>query len=173
MNITKSYTAPARRAARLVAVQSLYEMELSGKAVDQVLNEVARRRDYNDYENCEREDKLAWPPAETDMAFCSDLVRGVNANFNSIDDLITGAMAAGRAPRQLETVLRTILRVGTYELGQRHDIDPPVTISEFVGLAERFFSEREPALVNGLLDRIARDLRPDEMMGMHSDVGKG
>ena len=82
-------------------------------------------------------------------------------------------MVAGRAPRQLETILRTILRVGTYELGQRHDIDPPVTISEFVGLAERFFSEKEPALVNGLLDRIARDLRPDEMMGMHSDVGQG
>ena len=173
MNSAKFYMAPARRAARLVAVQSLYEMELSEKTADQVLNDVARRRDYNNYENCETEDQLAWPPAETDMAFCSDLVRGVNANYDSIDNLIRGAMAAGRAPRQLETILRTILRVGTYELGKRRDIDPPVTISEFVGLAERFFSEREPALVNGLLDRIARDLRPDEMMGMHSDVGQG
>ena len=173
MNIAKFYMAPARRAARLVAVQSLYEMELSGKPADQVLNDVARRRDCNVSENCETEDQLAWPPAETDMAFCSELVRGVNANYDSIDNLIRGAMVAGRAPRQLETILRTILRVGTYELGQRHDIDPPVTISEFVGLAERFFSEKEPALVNGLLDRIARDLRPDEMMGMHSEAGQG
>ena len=71
MNIAKFYMAPARRAARLVAVQSLYEMELSGKPADQVLNEVASRRDCNNSENCETEDQLAWPPAETDMAFCS------------------------------------------------------------------------------------------------------
>ncbi|HAA93921.1 MAG TPA: transcription antitermination factor NusB, partial [Rhodospirillaceae bacterium] len=108
-------------------------------------------------------DALATPPGETDMNFCAELVRGVSTNAETIDDVIKRAMADGRTPEKLETVLRTILRAGAYEIGQRRDIDPPVTISEFVGLAERFFADREPALVNGLLDRIARDLRPEDM----------
>ena len=166
MNVGGSLVA-GRRAARLVAGQSLYEMELSGKPADQVLNDVARRRDGIGKSGAsiegEPEDALATPPGETDMNFCAELVRGVSTNAETIDDVIKRAMADGRTPEKLETVLRTILRAGAYEIGQRRDIDPPVTISEFVGLAERFFADREPALVNGLLDRIARDLRPEDM----------
>lgn len=178
MSAKRSVVA-ARRAARLVAVQSLYEMELSGKKADQVLNEVARRRDglpgASGIPSAEGEadDALATPPAETDMTFCAELVRGVSANAEAIDGVIGRAMSDGRTPDKMETVLRTILRAGSYEIGQRRDIDPPVTISEFVGLAERFFADREPALVNGLLDRIARDLRPEDMAETTGHDGQG
>lgn len=158
----------ARRAARLVAVQVLYEIEISEKPVDGVLEETKLRSQHLDIGiNDEIDDRLALPPVETDMDFCGELVRGVNANRYSIDEVIKRAMGVNRAAEQLEAVLRAILRAGAFELGQRLDIDPPITISEFVMLAERFFSEREAALVNGLLDRIARDLRPDEMTRMH------
>ncbi len=155
----KGTVAVGRRAARLAAIQSLYEMELSGKAADIVLNDVARRRDMPNSE----QDESGSPPPETDMGFCAELVRGVNANTEAIDGVIGRSMAEGRTPEKLEKVLRIILRVGAYEIGQRHDIDPPVTISEFVQLTEGFFADKEPAFVNGLLDRIARDLRPSDM----------
>lgn len=169
----KGSVAAARRAARLVAVQALYEMALSGKPADQVLNDAARRRNGAPAASEEADDALAQPPAETDMSFCAGLVRGVSANSEAIDTVIGRAMADGRTPEKLETVLRTILRAGAFEIGQHRDIDPPVTISEFVGLAERFFADREPALVNGLLDRIARDLRPEDMAETAGDDGAG
>ena len=97
---------------------------------------------------------------ETDMAFLQSLCAVWNTG---IDDVIGRSMSEGRTPEKLEKVLRIILRVGAYEIGQRRDIDPPVTISEFVKLTERFYADKEPGLVNGLLDRIARDLRAHDM----------
>ena len=84
------------------------------------------------------EDEFGSPPPETDMAFCAELVRGVSENTEAIDDVIGRSMSEGRTPEKLEKVLRIILRVGAYEIGQRRDIDPPVTISE-VRKADRTF----------------------------------
>ncbi len=151
----------SRRAARLAAIQSLYEMELTGTSADVILNDLARRRDMQGKDK--NIEELAPPPPETDMHFCADLVRGVSGNTREIDEVVGRSMAKGRTPERMEAVLRAIVRVETYELGRRRDIDPPVTISEFVKLTERFFSENEPRLVNAMLDRIAHDLRPDDM----------
>jgi N utilization substance protein B len=152
--------AAGRRAARLAAIQALYEMEFSGKSVEDMLMDMARRRDVQGEEG----DEIGAPPAETDMNFCADLVRGVCANTDDIDAIVLRAMGGtGRGVDKMESILRAIVRAGAYEIGRRRDIDPPVTISEFVHIAERFFNDNEPGLVNGLLDRIARDLRPDDM----------
>jgi len=158
--------AVGRTAARLTAIQSLYEMEMSDKAADIVLNDVARRRDMSSGEG----DEFGSPPPETDMTFCAELVRGVSENTEAIDHVIGRSMSEGRTPGKLEKVLHIILRVGAYEIGQRHDIDPPVTISEFVKLTERFYADKEPGLVNGLLDRIARDLRAHDMAKVNDNA---
>lgn len=158
--------AVGRTAARLAAIQSLYEMEMSDKAADIVLNDVARRRDML---SCEG-DELGSPPPETDMVFCAELVRGVSENTEAIDHVIRRSMSEGRTPEKMEKILRIILRVGAYEIGQRRDIDPPVTISEFVKLTERFYADKEPGLVNGLLDRIARDLRANDMARINDNA---
>ena len=87
----------ARRAARLVAVQVLYEIEISEKPVDGVLEETKLRSQHLDIGiNDEIDDRLALPPVETDMDFCGELVRGVNANRYSIDEVIKRAMGVNR-----------------------------------------------------------------------------
>ena len=158
--------AIGRTPARLAAIQSLYEMEMSDKAADIVLNDVARRRDMLSGEG----DELGSPPPETDMAFCAELVHGVSENTEAIDHVIGRSMSEGRTPEKLEKILRIILRVGAYEIGQRRDIDPPVTISEFVKLTERFYADKEPGLVNGLLDHIARELRANDMARINDNA---
>ena len=92
--------AVGRTAARLAAIQSLYEMEMSDKAADIVLNDVARRRDML---SCEG-DELGSPPPETDMVFCAELVRGVSENTEAIDHVIRRSMSEGRTPEKLEKI---------------------------------------------------------------------
>src|SRR3546814_14773226 len=75
---------------------------------------------------------------------------------------------------RLEAVLRAILRAAAYELSERHDVPPRVVITEYVDLADAFFAGKEPAMVNGVLDCLARAMRPEEL-GSRSEerrVGK-
>jgi N utilization substance protein B len=155
MSRSKSSTRGGRRgAARLAAVQALYQMELSGVSAEQALSDhAARSRDA---------EGGGETTVEADAEFLGDLVRGVDARGAEIDEALGGVIAQGWALARLEVVLRAILRAGAWELLARDDIDPPVTIDEYVEIAKDFFAGREPSMVNGVLDKLAGELRQEE-----------
>jgi N utilization substance protein B len=136
-----------RRAARVAAVQALYQMELGGGDPDDVVAEFVAYRLRDEAKQ-----------AAIDLDLFADLVRGVSAGRVRADQLIGAALDKDRSIGRLEVLMRAILRAGTYELMARADIDAALTISEYVAVADAFFNEREPALVNAVLDRVARGI---------------
>ncbi len=154
MSRSKSSTRGGRRsAARLAAVQALYQMELSGASAEQALRDHAERL---------RDAEIGGETAvEADAEFLGDLVRGVDERGAEIDRVLGGVIAQGWALERLEAVLRAILRAGAWELLAREDIDSPVTIDEYVEIAKAFFAGREPSMVNGVLDKLAGMPRQD------------
>jgi len=146
-----------RTAARLAAVQAVYEMEMAERSADAVLHDFAADR---------------WAAVggeggpsrriDPDAAFLGDLVRGTAGRLADLDGMIGPALSAEWPIERLEAVLRAILRVGAYELFARPDVPLRVIISEYVDIAHAFFDAKEAGLVNAVLDRIGRVLRPDE-----------
>ena len=151
----------ARGNARLAAVQALYELEMAGAPTDSVLAEFLndRWRPAPGNGAAEEEGDLVKP----DEAFFCELVRGATARHDEIGRMIGEALSGGWTLERLEPLIRTILRAGTYELLARPDVPLRVVITEYVEVAHAFFADKEPALVNGVLDRLARTLRHDEL----------
>ena len=149
-----------RSAARLAAVQALYEMDIAGAAADPILGAFIQDR-----WKVNGEDGAAADLAEPDGALLADLVRGVAARRDDLDGMIGAALSAQWTLERLEVVLRAILRAGTYELLARADIPPRVVINAYLEVAHAFFAGAATGLVHGLLDRLARTLRTREMDG--------
>jgi len=147
--------APLRRkAARMAAVQALYQMELSGDSVEQVLHQFLQERLGEPLDGLDL--------GEADRDLFSTLVRGVAAEQGDLDDMVAAVLDEDWPLERLETLLAIVLRGGTYELSAWPDVPARVIISEYVHLADAFFGGKEPAMVNGILDRLARALRPAE-----------
>jgi transcription antitermination protein NusB len=144
-----------RAGARLAVVQALYDMDISGKGVLDALAEFEAHWIGREI------DGVAHPPAET--AFFRDLLRGTVEEQRAIDPQIDQALTQGWPLRRIETVLRAILRAGTYELMFRRDVPARAAISQYVDVAHSFYTGDEPGLVNAVLDRIARQTRADEL----------
>lgn len=149
--------APGARlgAARLAAVQALYQMEMRGTAADEVIAEFRAHRLGADIDGTE-----AVPP---DPKLFGALVAGVAEQREALDLLIGGALPAGWPLQRLEILMRCILRAGAFELKSRLQSPARVVIDQYVAVAHAFFSGSEPGMVNGVLDALARRLRPDEM----------
>ena len=149
-----------RHKARLAAVQALYQIDLAGTPPGAVIEEWRRHR----------LGKSASPGGEgttgaVDAALFADVVDGAWQRRADIDGLLRPALAEDWTLERLETVLRAALRAAVYELMARADVPARVVINEYVDVAHAFFAGREPAFVNGLLDRLARRLRPAEFAG--------
>jgi N utilization substance protein B len=142
----------ARAAARLAAVQALYQQEMEGTAVPALLHEFHQHRLGATIEDAEY--------AEADVEFFDDLVKGASARAGEIDLAIEAKLATGWTLVRLDKPMKAILRAGTYELMARADVPVGVTISEYVDVAHAFYERRETGFVNGLLDAIAKDVRP-------------
>jgi N utilization substance protein B len=140
-----------RRAARIAAVQALYQMALNGGDADDVIAEFVAFRLNGDEARRERR-------PEADLELFADVVRGATVRRASADAVIGEVLDKDRKVGRLEILMQSILRAGTYELLARPDIDTALTISEYVAVADAFYNEREPALVNAVLDRVARAL---------------
>lgn len=153
-----------RSVARLAAVQAIYEMDMAGATSDTVLREFMQDR----WRSREGDDIPA-SMAEPDGAFLVELVRGVTDRVADLDRAIGGALSEKWSVERLEVLLRAIMRAGAYELMVRTDVPVRVVISEYLDVAHAFFAGDEPALVNGVLDRLARVLRPAEL----DDAGGG
>jgi N utilization substance protein B len=149
-------TKPAERsAARLAAVQALYQMDVSGKSVIDVFAEFEAFWIGREVEG------IVFQPSDT--GFFRDIVSGVLENQRPIDQKIDAALAAGWPLRRIEAVLRAILRAGTFELMYRRDVPVRVAITEYVDVTHSFYGEDEPGLVNAVLDALARDVRAGEL----------
>ena len=142
----------ARAAARLAAVQALYQHEMEGTAIPALLHEFHHHRIGATIEEVEY--------AEADVDFFDDVVKGANARQAEIDKLIEAKLSSGWALDRLDKPMKAILRAGTYELIARHDVPVGAVISEYVDVAHAFYERREAGFVNGLLDAIAREVRP-------------
>lgn len=139
----------ARSAARLGAVQALYQQQMEGTALAKLLNEFHQYRLGRVIEDEEY--------AEADVDFFDDIVAGVDARRAEIDDKLTGRLADGWTLARLDKTMLQILRAGAYELLARPDVPKASAISEYVDVAKAFFDDREAKFVNGILDAIANE----------------
>ena len=141
----------ARAAARLAAVQALYQHEMEGTSLVQLLDEFHMHRLGAEIE------EMQFAPAES--AFFDDVVKGALARRDEIDAVLASKLAEGWSLARLDKTMLQILRAGTYELLARADVPIGTAISEYVDVAHAFFDAREAKFVNGVLDAVAKAVR--------------
>ena len=149
-----------RSAARLAAVQALYQMDVTGKGIVDAFAEFEAFWIGREVEG------ISFKPAEN--AFFRDLLAGVVREQRAIDGKVDATLSDSWPLKRIEAVLRAILRAGAYELLYRKDVPGRVVISEYIDIAHSFYAEDEPGLVNAVLDAVARDVRGDEMKDRRS-----
>jgi transcription antitermination protein NusB len=143
-----------RSAARLAGLQALYQLEMTGNAPDEVIQEFIEHRFGRDTDS----------PSGTphDEAFFADIVHGVLRHQIEIDRSIARSLATGWTLSRIDSILRALFRAATYELVARRDVPAKVVIDEYVELARDFFEGDEPGFVNAVLDRLAHRKRAAE-----------
>ena len=150
----KSGGTARRSAARLAAVQALYQIDHSATSSDAVLEEFLRFRLGDSFDT------------ENDVAphknLFIEIVRGVAGHVTEIDEVVGAALSNKWNFDRLEFILRAILRAGVYELESRTNTPARVIITEYVDVAHAFYDGQEPGMVNGMLDRVAHSVRVDE-----------
>jgi transcription antitermination protein NusB len=149
--------ANKRGAARLAAVQALYQMDLAGTGLNEILAEFEGHWLGGEVEGAQ------YRPAEA--AFFRDIVSGVVREQTRLDPQIDAALARGWPLRRIETILRAVLRAGAYELACRSDVPARVVMSEYVDVAAAFVDEEETGMVNAVLDQLAHQLRGADFAG--------
>lgn len=144
-------TANQRGAARLAAVQALYQMDMAGSGVLEVVAEYEAHRlgqevDGDTY-------------LKADASWFRSIVAGVVRDQTKIDPLIRQALQDDWSLSRMDSTVRAILRAGAFELIERKDVPIAVIVTEYVEIAQAFFPDDEPKLVNAVLDRIAKQVR--------------
>ncbi|HEX3339951.1 MAG: transcription antitermination factor NusB [Pseudolabrys sp.] len=146
--------ANKRGAARLAAVQALYQMDLAGTGLNEILAEFESHWIGREVEGAQ------YLPAEA--AFFRDIVSGVVQEQRELDPLIDEALSKGWPLKRIETVLRAALRAGAYELIHRTDVPARVVVAEYADVVAAFVERDETGMVNAVLDQLARRLRAGE-----------
>ena len=148
--------ANQRGAARLAAVQALYQMDVGGAGVLEVVAEYEAHRlgqelDGDTY-------------LKADASWFRSIVSGVVRDQVKIDPVVRGALQNDWPLSRLDSTLRAILRAGTFEILERKDVPIPVIVTEYVEIAQAFFEGEEPKIVNAVLDRIAKQVRSQNVV---------
>ncbi len=146
--------ANRRGAARLAAVQALYQMDIAGSGINDIFAEFESHWLGGEVEG------EKYLPAEA--AFFRDVVSGVVRDQKKLDPLIDEALSKGWPLKRIEAILRAVLRAGAYELEHRKDVPGRVVISEYVDVANAFVDREETGMVNAVLDVLARKFRAGE-----------
>jgi N utilization substance protein B len=146
--------ANQRGAARLAAVQALYQMDIAGTGLNEILAEFQSHWLGQEVEGAQ------YLPAEA--AFFRNVVEGVVREQLKLDPLIDHALSQGWPLKRIDTVLRAVLRAGAYELDHRSDIPARTVVAEYVDVAHAFVDRDETGLINAVLDQLAREMRADE-----------
>ncbi|CAA0091248.1 Transcription antitermination protein NusB [Starkeya nomas] len=149
---------PLRKsAARLNAVQALYQMDLAGTPLSEILAQFESHWIGQEIEG----DEIA----AADLNLFRDIVGGVVREQRAIDPVLDAALVKGWPLKRIEAVLRAVLRAGAYELTERSDIPARVVVAEYVNVAAAFLDREETGMVNAVLDGLAREKRPAEFTG--------
>jgi transcription antitermination protein NusB len=146
--------ANKRSAARLAAVQALYQMDLAGTGLNEIMAEFESHWLGGEVEGEQ------YRPAEA--AFFRDIVGGVVREQSRLDPQIDAALNRGWPLKRIEAILRAVLRAGAYELACRPDVPARVIMSEYVDVAAAFVDEEETGMVNAVLDQLAHQSRAAE-----------
>ena len=146
--------ANKRGAARLAAVQALYQMDIAGAGLNDILAQFESHWLGREVEGAQ------YLPAEA--AFFRDIVTGVVREQRALDPQIDEALQSSWPLKRIETVLRAAMRAGAYELAHRRDVPARVVIAEYADVAAAFVERDETGMVNAVLDLLARKLRGDE-----------
>jgi len=149
--------ANKRGAARLAAVQALYQMDLAGSGLNDIMAE------FEGHWLGGEVDGVKFLPAEA--AYFRDIVGGFVAAQSRLDPQIDAALVRGWPLERIDTVLRAVLRAAAYELDHRKDVPARVVVSEYVDVANAFVGATETGMVNAVLDQLARQLRAAEFAG--------
>ncbi len=144
-----------RSAARLAAVQALYQMDVTGKTLPDIFAEFESFWIGGEIEG-ER-----YNPAE--LAFFRDIVKGVLTDQRALDNAVNDALVSSWPLARIDSVMRAILRAGAYELKKRRDVPAKVVIKEYVDVAGAFFGRDESGMINAVLDSLGRSYRADEL----------
>ena len=151
---SKSRSKNGRSAARMAAVQGLYQMDMAQTDLHDVIDEFLAIR----FDQEEIDEALAG----ADPTFFAELLKGVVRRQRDIDPIVDQQLAIGWQLGRVDSILRAILRASVFELLERPDVPSKVVINEYIEIAHAFFAEDEPKVVNGILDKVARRLRPQE-----------
>ncbi len=149
--------ANKRGAARLAAVQALYQMDLAGTGVNEIMAQFEKHWLGGEIEG------VQYRPAEP--AYFRDIVEGVLREQKRLDPQIDAALQRGWPLKRIETVLRAVLRAGAYELAYRADVPARVVMAEYVDVASAFVDKEETGMINAVLDQLAHQLRAAEFAG--------
>ena len=141
----------SRSAARLAAVQALFQHDMEKTAVPKLLKE------FHDHRLGQEIEDDQYTDAEVD--FFDDLVIGVTDTLDGIDTLISEKLASGWSLKRLDKTMLQILRAGSFELMSREKVPTATVINEYVDVAHAFFDKKDTGFVNGLLDAIAKQVR--------------
>jgi N utilization substance protein B len=154
----RSGAAGRRAAARLAAVQALYQIEIAEAPAEEVIGQfLSGQRPVPEPEGDDG-DVVSLPPPDAELF--TVLVEGVIANRAGLDSRIAAALSPDWTVPRLEILVRLILEAGVFELTGLPDVPPKVSINEYVNVAHAFFEGAEPGLINGVLDAVARTLAP-------------
>lgn len=143
-----------RSAARLAAVQALYQMDLASTSLPDILAEFETHRLGQEVEGDQY--------TKAESAFFRDIVTGVVREQRTLDPLVDDALNKGWPLKRVEAILRAVLRAGAYELKHRADVPARVVVSEYVDVAAAFLDGDETGMVNAVLDQLARAARDTE-----------
>ena len=146
----------SRSAARLAAVQALYQIQMEKTPLNRLLDEFHQHRLGREVDDEDHEGEVY---ADAEVDFFDDIVRGVDARREEIDAKLTDKLSEGWTLVRLDKTMLQILRAGAYELMARSDVSKATAISEYVDVAKAFFDDREAKFVNGILDAVAKEVR--------------
>lgn len=146
--------ANRRGAARLAAVQALYQMDIAGAGLNDIFAEFESHWLGSEVEG------ETYLPAEA--AFFRDVVSGVVRDQSKLDPLVDDALAKSWPLKRIDAIIRAVMRAGAYELEHRKDVPARVVVTEYVDVANAFVDREETGMVNAVLDQLARRFRADE-----------
>jgi transcription antitermination protein NusB len=157
-----------RSTARLAAVQALYQMDMAGTDLNEVVREFAEYRLGGEV----GADIEGQRYKEADSEFFEEIIRGVVRLQRDIDPLLDERLATGWRLTRIDSILRATLRSAAFELLERHDVPARVVLNEYIDISRAFFEHDEPKVVNGVLDSLARHLRAKELGAVKGEPKK-
>jgi N utilization substance protein B len=153
----KPPAGPSRRtAARLAAVQALYQWQEGQHGPAEIIEQFLKVRTGEAGEGGMRRD--------ADRPLFKDVLEGTVSHKEELEQTVKGALAEDWTWERVDRLVRAILLAGAYELRHRGDVPARVVINEYVGIAHAFYDKGEPNFINSVLDRLARQARSDELV---------